>query len=160
MRKAGILAAGIASGGLLLGLLLGSAVAPEMKEPPTPSWQQDDDGNLDRSAPDRSIYASIPPETNTARSFGGSRPELDYSAEAWSPRLPAYELAPLSDEYEAHFAYDDSPAIRDTSGAEEAAENARAAVEEARAADPAPDPAPAPAAPEVRKSELARTGLY
>ena len=154
MRTAGIWALGIASGGLLLGLLLGSAAVPEMKQPPAPWWQQDDDGSPYRPARDRSASIFAQTETGTASSIGGYRPDLDYTAEVWSPRLPDSELAPLSDEYDAYFAYEEAAANRDTRGAEEAADNAEAAVEEAYEANHAS------AAPEVRKSELARTGLY
>ena len=150
MRTAGIWTLAIASGGILLGALLGSAADPDMKDPPAPWWQQAEDEGADPSA-----YAFAETDAGRVSPFGGYRPDLDYDAEVWSLPIPEYEMAPLFDEEPVPFADEASAGEHDAAAAADAADDAEAAVDEAIAAT-----IPGSETPEVRKSALAKAGLY
>jgi len=152
MRTASILAVAVATGGILLGTMLGSAAAPDMKDPPAPWWQRDEDQGT-------ALQAQSVQQTHIERAspFGGYRPDLDYAAEAWSSPLPEYELAPLSDSRATPFAFDATGTNFDPVGAEGVADEAEAAANEAAAAAA---PGRTNASSEIRKSELAKSGLY
>lgn len=143
-------ALGIVPAGIVLGALLGSAVNPDMKDPPEPWW---------RLAGSDAFTASAEPEPEywpqNFATAGGYRPDLDYDAEIWALPIPAYELAILNDEPAA----DLPPIFPEVVTADDVADEAEAAAEDALAAQaPAPEPETAPG--EVRKSELAHAGLY
>jgi hypothetical protein len=136
--------------GLALGALLGAAVNPVMKAPPTPWWQL---GGRDEAAVSHEQFAEAWPQDLSP--FGGYRPDLDYNAEAWALPIPAHELAPLADE--PFPLPEDMPTVSyGVTEAEGMADSAEAAAEDALAAQ-ASDTEPAT---EVRKAELALAGIY
>lgn len=149
MRTLGIWALGVLAGGVALGALLGAAAEPDMKDPPEPWWQL-------TGREDVAEVGYVPPQPAPQgfRTSGGYRPDLDYDAEVWALPIPDYDatawvgdpLEPFEDDLpESHF------------GVESAADEAEDAVSEALAAREEEEAPPAPA---VRKSPLAKSGLY
>lgn len=153
----GIGALGVLTGGLLLGALLGAAADPEMKDPPAPWWQAT--GREENVASAEPVLFD-PPEGLNA--FGGYRPDLDYEAEVWSSPIPEsewaafdYEPYPADEEF-GPVPYDLPSVTSDPGAADDVADDAELAVEEAKAAEQAK----AEPESEIRKSPLARAGLY
>ena len=151
MRTAGLWSIGIVAGGVALGILLAQAARPEMKDAPPQWWQLTGTDNAARVSDVQ--FAEAWPEDLYVPS--GYRPDLDYDAEIWSLPIPEYEMAPLVDEEPVPFADEASAGEHDATDAADAADDAEAAVDEAIAAT-----TPGSETPEVRKSALAKAGLY
>ena len=138
----------IVPAGIALGALLGSAVDPDMKDPPEPWWRLTGSEAFTASADPGPEY--WPQDFAAGPSY---RPDLDYDAEVWALPIPAYDLAILSDDPSLEL----PPVEQEVIVAENAAEEAEAAADDALAVQ-APEPAAAPG--EVRKAELVQAGLY
>jgi hypothetical protein len=151
MSTAAKWALAIVPSGITLGALLGSAVNPDMKDPPDPWWRLTGTEPFAQADPAPEYW---PQDFAAGRSY---RPDLDYDAEIWALPIPAYELVILSDDA----SLEQPPIGHEIVIAGDAAEDAEAAAEDALAAQvplAAPEPETAPG--EVRKSELAQAGLY
>jgi hypothetical protein len=151
MRTAAKWVLGILPAGIALGVLLGAAVDPHMKDAPAPWWRLSGFEETDR--PEDHLLAETSAESPGAA--GGYRPDLDYDLEVWALRIPSYDLAALANEALAAPPVE-LPAIYDgtapAAANEEGADDAPAADEPAAAPEAAPN--------DVRKAELAQDGLY
>ncbi len=149
----------IVAGGLVLGMWLGTATSPVMKDiaGETSSWRP---GNGSKRAAQPPAFAEPAPPYLA----GGYRPNLDYDAEVWGLPISADELGPLYAAPDTAFVGDypdpgsppNSGALIEADDAARAAEDAAQDAAEAAAKAPSSQPGPR----EVRKSDLARSGLY
>ena len=149
----------IVATGLVLGTWLGTATSPVMKDiaGATSSWRPGDGSKPAAQPP--AFAEPAPPYLGK-----GYRPELDYDAEVWGLPISADELGPLYAAPDTAFVGDypdlgpppSSGMLIDADDAaravEGAAQDAAQAAAEASTSDPGPR--------EVRKSDLARSGLY
>jgi hypothetical protein len=150
MLSAGKWVLGVATGGIALGVWLGHAANPEMKDAPAPWWQLVGRAEVVASTPAWS-FAAGPDDLSPA---SGYRPDLDYDAEAVSAPIPAYDLAALSEQPLAAQVEEMPTVSYGVAAAEEVVDEAEAAAGDALAAQ---EPEPKP---EVRQAELASAGLY
>lgn len=133
-------ALGIVPAGIALGVLLGAAVDPDMKDAPAPEWRLTAAELI--TASNEAASEAWPEDLAAAR---GHRPDFDYDIEVWALPVPAQEVAALAEGQVA------------SSAAEPAADGAEAlAAPEPESVTP-PETVPE-TTPEVRRPEL--SGLY
>jgi len=155
MRTIAKLGLVILAGGLLLGMWLGNATQPDMKEPTAgATWRPGASSAVAEPSP---VFAEPAPPYLA----GGHRPDLDYEAEAWELPISAEEWGPLygSDTSAYLEDYPDIGPPLDFEAELQAESAARAAADAAADAAEAANARRAPSS-DVRKSDLARSGLY
>lgn len=140
MPAAGKAALAIAGAGVLLGIVLGSAIDPEMKRAPEAPWRDAGQSHYDPEA-HLAVETALEPIP-----FGGFAPEPDAAAAAgWSAPDDALALEPGEDdgsEGGAFAGYEPFPA--DFEAERAGREAARAAADAAQAAADAVAPATSP----------------
>jgi hypothetical protein len=150
MVTAGKWVASIVGGGIGLGLVLGAAMNPRIKDPEPQWWLLSGRDAIVASNEDQYLVNPGPSDLNP---YSGYRPDLDYSAEDWALPLPAADFA--------YTAYSPPPATLVDVPAEPSAEAELAADDVAAAAEDASEAAETEVVVlDAPKSALVANGIY
>ena len=144
MRVWAGMALGVLAGGIALGMLLGTAANPEMKDPPPQPWQA-------------AAYQPAEPEVQYAL-FGTASPEIAPYRDSYAPTWARGELADWEPEYPewTYSEFADLPSAEPAAVAEQPVPEPQA-VAASPAAPAQPDAPPAQRAPPVPPN---LAGLY